>query len=190
MGLQESSIRTWDDMKKTFLKKYKEYCKTRDDRNDIFNMVQQEYESLEYFVERFQYNLSKTQHDLNNDSAKTIFLKAIRDECIDALNLMGSGDISQMSYVEICELSRKYSRSHARSGKGPQDVFSSVTKSTNSGVTRVELGSLLEDFKISILGTLSTQFDTLKAKKKQEDENAISIFRSKCIQKYPLRYFL
>ena len=36
MGLGESSIRTWEDMKTTFLWKYQEYCKRRDARNDIF----------------------------------------------------------------------------------------------------------------------------------------------------------
>lgn len=36
----------------------------------------------------------------------------------------------------------------------------------------MELGNLLEYFKTKFLGTLSSQLDTLKLKKKQEEENA------------------
>ena len=38
MGLGESTIRTWDDMKTSFLQKYKEYCKPKDSRYDIFKI--------------------------------------------------------------------------------------------------------------------------------------------------------
>ena len=38
--------------------------------------------------------------------------------------------------------------------------------STPGGVTRVELGNLLENFKTNLLGTIGSQLDTLKAKKK------------------------
>ena len=47
MGLGESSIRTWEDMKTKFLQKYQEYCKPRDSRNDIFKIQQLEDEILE-----------------------------------------------------------------------------------------------------------------------------------------------
>ena len=57
MGLGEHTIRTWEEIRSTFLKKYQEYCRTRDSRNDIFRMQQQEDESLEDYVERFIYNL-------------------------------------------------------------------------------------------------------------------------------------
>ena len=50
MGLGESSIRTWEDMKTTFLRKYQEYYKPRDSRNDIFKIQQLEDEILEYYL--------------------------------------------------------------------------------------------------------------------------------------------
>ena len=50
MGLGEHTIRTWEEMRYVFLKKYQEYCRTRDSRNDIFRMQQQEDESLEDYV--------------------------------------------------------------------------------------------------------------------------------------------
>ena len=55
-----NSIATWDVMKKVLLKKYQDYCKTRDLREEIFGMTQKEGESLEDLVERFQYNLQRT----------------------------------------------------------------------------------------------------------------------------------
>jgi hypothetical protein len=38
MGLGESSISSWEGMKDIFLKKYQNYCKSKDSRNDIFKI--------------------------------------------------------------------------------------------------------------------------------------------------------
>ena len=38
MGLGEHPIRYWDEMKTTFLRKYQEYCRSKDSRNNIFKM--------------------------------------------------------------------------------------------------------------------------------------------------------
>ena len=78
MGLGESSIRTWEDMKTTFLRKYQDYCKPRDSRNDIFKIQQLEDESLEDYLEIFIYTLHKSKHnDLQEDAVRTLFLKGI-----------------------------------------------------------------------------------------------------------------
>jgi len=37
------------------------------------------------------------------------------------------------------------------------------------GVTRVEIGNLLENFKTNILGTLATQLDIMQAKQKKAE---------------------
>ena len=50
MGLGEHTIRSWDDMRIAFLKKYQEYCNIRDSSNDIFKIQQQKDESLEDYV--------------------------------------------------------------------------------------------------------------------------------------------
>ena len=57
MGLGEYSIRTWEDMEAACLRKYQEYCKPRDSRNAIFKIQQLKDESLEYYLERFNYVL-------------------------------------------------------------------------------------------------------------------------------------
>jgi hypothetical protein len=55
MGLGESSIRYWEDMKATFLKKYQDYYKSKDSCNDIFKIQQLENENIEDYMERFAY---------------------------------------------------------------------------------------------------------------------------------------
>ena len=95
MGLGEHMIRPWDEKKISFLRKYQEYCRSKDSRNDIFKMQQQEEETLEDYVERFDYNLQKSRHNsLNPNAIRTIFLKGILEDYIDMLNLMAIGDIS------------------------------------------------------------------------------------------------
>jgi hypothetical protein len=50
--------------------------------------------------------------------------------------------------------------------------------------SRVELGNLLDNFKIGILISLSSQLDILQTKKKQDEENAtLAFFCSKCRKK-------
>ena len=38
MGLGEYTIKTWEQMKSTFLKKNQDYCKSKDAKNNIFKM--------------------------------------------------------------------------------------------------------------------------------------------------------
>ena len=57
MGLGESTIRSWDEMKSDFLKKYRDYCGPKDSQNYIFKMQQHQEESLEDFLERFSFVL-------------------------------------------------------------------------------------------------------------------------------------
>jgi hypothetical protein len=71
-------------------------------------------------------------------------------------------------------------------GKGIRDTR--INKLASRGVTRVELGNLLENFKTDTLSTLSSQLDTIKMKKKQDEENAIlTIFFSRCRKRHPLK---
>ena len=50
MWLGESTIRTWDDMRTSFLWKYQDYCKPKDSWNDIFKIQQLEDEMLEDYL--------------------------------------------------------------------------------------------------------------------------------------------
>jgi hypothetical protein len=115
MGLGESSIRSWEAMKDIFLKKYQDYCKTKESRNDIFKIQQLEDENLEDYMERFGYISQKSKyHDLPDDAVRDLFLKGISEEYLEILNLMASGDISHKPFAEICEMCKNYSRSRAK----------------------------------------------------------------------------
>jgi hypothetical protein len=56
MELGGNTIRTWDEMRTAFLRKYQEY-KVRDLSEEIFGMTQKKDESLEDYLEIFLYNL-------------------------------------------------------------------------------------------------------------------------------------
>lgn len=49
-------------MKETFLSKYRNHCRTRHLREEIFRMTQKEDESLEDYVEKLHYNLHRFKH--------------------------------------------------------------------------------------------------------------------------------
>eukprot|EP00253_Pinus_taeda_P027474 PITA_27474 len=170
MGLGEHAITGWDGMRRIFLKKYQPYCRSKDSKDDIFRLNQQEDENLEEYLERFIYNLQK-HRTMSLDLIRTIFLKGIREEYLDDLNLMGKCDISTLPFEEIVDLCENYSRSKARNGK--RAISSKATKSASASVTRAEIGNLLEEFKTDRLSTLGTQIDTLKAKKRQEEEDQL-----------------
>ena len=80
---------------------------------------------------------------------------------------MGVGDISFLPFDQISELCGKYSKGKAKTWKDSRDYLSKVSKSALGSVTRVELGNLLENFKIDLLSTLSSHIDTFTSKEKR-----------------------
>ena len=65
---------------------------------------------------------------------------------------MALGDIYQKDFEAISELCRTYSRSRRKTVKSMREPINKNTKvPTSGGVTRIELGNLLENFKIYIL---------------------------------------
>ena len=117
------------------------------------------------------------QFSLDTSTVRTMFLKGIRDECIKILNLMSSGDVYQNPFADIAEYCKRYSYSQSKIGKSVRDPKNRITKPTPGGVTRIELGNILKKFKADILNTISSQLDTIKIKRKQEEENvALAIF--------------
>ena len=113
MSLGQHTIYTWDDMKSVFLKKYQYFCKSRD-INDILRMQQTEDKNLEEYLERFLYNFHKSRgSNLDEKIIRTVFLKWLRDDCIETLKLLSGGDIYKNPFAEVIELCRTYSRSQA-----------------------------------------------------------------------------
>ena len=77
-------------------------------------------------------------------------------------------DISHKTFAQISEMCKNYSRSRDKVGKNFQDPYSRNVRGnlpSSGGVTRVDLGNLLENFKTDILGEMGSQLDSLQAKK-------------------------
>jgi len=105
--------------------------------------------------------------NLNGETLKALLLKAIRDEWIDILNMMGRGDISQLPLRDIAKLCVHLSRGKYKTGKGPKDPsLIRENKSATGSLSRAEIGNMLDEFKTNILGSLSEQLDTLKIQNK------------------------
>jgi len=115
MGLGGGTINDWDQMKTTFPKKYQDYCRTRELKDEIFQMVANANETLEEYVERFQYNLQRSRYAiLPPKILKTTMIKGMKDQWVETLNLMGKGDIYQEYYENIIQLCIRCSRGSTR----------------------------------------------------------------------------
>ena len=80
MGLITQSIRTWDEMKISFLQRYLDYFTPINRKDEVFKMMQREDENLEDLIERFNYNIKRAKmENLDQDTLKSLLLKAIRD---------------------------------------------------------------------------------------------------------------
>jgi len=105
--------------------------------------------------------------NLDEKTLKALLLKAIRDEWIDILNMMGKGDISQLPLRDVAELCVHLTRGKSKMGKGPRDPsLVRAKKSATGSVSMAEIGNMLDEFKIDTLGSLSEQLDTLKIQNK------------------------
>jgi hypothetical protein len=83
------------------------------------------------------------------------------------INLMESCDIYHKPFAKICEMCKNYSRSRVKTRKNVWDPYNRNLKPISSGgITREEIGNLLENFKIDILSTTGSHLGTLKIKKK------------------------
>jgi hypothetical protein len=95
---------------------------------------------------------------------KATLIKGMKDEWVETLNLMGKRDIYQETYEDIVLLCIKCSRGSRRTRSRMQTSLIRNNNISSGGVTRAEVGNLLENFKIDILSTLITQLDVLHAK--------------------------
>jgi len=151
-------------------------------------MIARPNETLEEYVERFQYNLQRSPYaslPLPDNVLKTALIRGMKEQWIETLNIMGKGDIYQGNFADIIDLCIRSSRGSRRIKPAEYDRFTRDNRTSTEGVTRVELGNLLENFKTDILGTLTTQLDIVQAKQKQvEAEQNLEIFCPRCRKKH------
>ena len=86
---------------------------------------------------------------------------------------------------------KNYSISRGKVVKNFREPFSKNIRGnvpSSRGVTRVELGNLLDNFETDILGAMGSQLDSLQGKRIQDKERAVmSIFCPICRTKHPQR---
>jgi len=173
---------------RAFSKKYQDYCRSRELKDEIFQMVARPNETLEEYVEHFQYNLQRSPYaslPLPNNVLKTILIRGMKEEWIETLNIMGKGDIYQENFADIIDLCIRSSRGSTRLKLAEHDRFVRDNRISAEGVTHAEIGNLLENFKTDILGTVTTQLDIMQAKqKKVEAEQNLAIFYPRCRKKH------
>ena len=86
---------------------------------------------------------------------------------------MEAGDISHKTFAQISEMYKNYSGIRGKFGKKFREPYSRNVRGnipSIGGVTRVQLGNLLENFKTDILGEMGSQLDALQDKKRQDEE--------------------
>ena len=104
-------------------------------------MAQKEDESLEDLIEIFMYNFKREKlHNSGSNILKTLLLKSTGDEWINILNIMSKGDVSQLTFEEICELCKHISRGKVKYGNSHKDpVMAKVSKLASDSVSQLNL---------------------------------------------------
>ena len=145
-------------------------------------MVAKPSETLEEYVEHFQYNLQIYPYtNMPDNVLKTIMIKGMKDQWVETLNILGKGDIYQENYNNIIDVCIKCSRGSTRLKPFGRDARLRDKKASRGSITRSEIRNLLEDFKTDILGTLVTQLDVMQAKQKKAiAEQNLAIFFPCC----------
>ena len=136
MGVSGGTINDWDQMKTSFLKKYQDYCQTRELKDEIFQMVSKPSDTLEEYVERFQYNMQRSPYaNLPNNVLKTTMIKGMKDQWVETLNIMGKGDIYQQNYNDIVDFCIKCSRGSSRLKPVRHDANLKDNKASRESIT-------------------------------------------------------
>ena len=103
-------------MEETFSSKYKDYCRSKETKDEIFRMTLGPDESLEDYEERFQLNYKRANCTLDPDSLKLLLLRGIREDLIETFNMISGGDIYQLPYETIKNVFQNHSKAFRKMG--------------------------------------------------------------------------
>ena len=81
---------------------------------------------------------------LTEDSQKLVFLREVKEDCLEALDLMAGGDVYQSTWDDLKKICFNYSRSAMKKGRGHRSL---TTKGTGQGISKLEISNLLTYFK-------------------------------------------
>jgi hypothetical protein len=118
MGLPGNSITTWAQMQQAFNNKYRDYCRSKETKGEIFRMTMGSDESLEDYEERFQLSYKRARCTLDPESLKLVLLRGVPEDLLDTLHLLAGGDIYQLPYEDIKTVFRNHSRAAQKRGRG------------------------------------------------------------------------
>lgn len=118
MGLSGNSITTWAQMQQAFNAKYRDYCRSKETKGEIFQMTMGSDESLEDYEERFQLSYKWARCTLDPESLKLVLIRGVPEDLLDTLNLLAGGDIYQLPYEDIKTVFRNHSRATRKRGRG------------------------------------------------------------------------
>jgi len=150
-------------MQKAFNNKYRDYCRSKDTKEEIFRMTLGHDKSLEDYEESFQFSYKRARCTLDPESLKLVLLRGIREALLQTLNLLSRGDIYQLPYDDIKTVFKNHSRAARKKGRASQALASSSSSNTS---IKSEIGNMLEDFKNEMLHTLAQPMDTMQIKMK------------------------
>ena len=154
-------------MQQAFNKKYRDYYRSKDTKEEIFRMTIGQDESLEDYEERFQLSYKRVRCTLDPESLKLVLLRGVREYLLDTFHLLAGGDIYQLPYEDIKSVFRNHSMEARKKVWGSQPMVN--TSSSNSSI-KGEIGNMLEDFKSEMLQTLALQMDTMHIKKSRRKQ--------------------
>eukprot|EP00253_Pinus_taeda_P005832 PITA_05832 len=89
-------------------------------------MIARPNETLEEYVERFQYNLQRSPYaslPLPDKMLKAALIRGMKEQWIETLNIMGKADIYQESFVDIIDLCIRSSRGSTQIKPAEHDQF-------------------------------------------------------------------
>jgi len=93
---------------------------------------------------------------------KTLILKAIKDEILEILNLIGKCEVFQLSYDDVSDLCIRYSRGISKATKNSRECSSFLAKyATRTRDKRDEINNLFEHFKVDYISSLNSQLHVL-----------------------------
>jgi len=101
MALLGDNITTLAKMKHALNRKYKDCCRSKYTKDEMFRMTLWYDECLETYEERFQLSCKRVKCALNPKSLKLVHLRGMREDLLETLNLMLGGNIYQLPYVYI-----------------------------------------------------------------------------------------
>ena len=93
MSLHGENIIAWAQMKQAFNRKYRDYCRFKETKEEIIRMTLGPDESLEDYEERFQLSYKRANCTLDLESLKLVFLQGIKEDMLETLNTLSGGDI-------------------------------------------------------------------------------------------------